>query len=81
MPKLKASADDISNVAKMIKFVLDSVENIVGEGENADNQHFLLFPQCFRKPSCLRSLEVGIVKELKCVKITYKRSWHMNTDM
>ena len=22
-------------------------ENIVGKGENADNQHFLLFPQCF----------------------------------
>ena len=22
-------------------------ENIVGKGENADNQHFLLFSQCF----------------------------------
>ena len=22
-------------------------ENIVEKGENADNQHFLLFPQCF----------------------------------
>ena len=22
-------------------------ENIVGKGENVDNQHFLLFPQCF----------------------------------
>ena len=22
-------------------------ENIVGKGENADNQQFLLFPQCF----------------------------------
>ena len=22
-------------------------ENIVGKGENADNQHFLYFPQCF----------------------------------
>ena len=22
-------------------------ENIAGEGENAGNQHFLLFPQCF----------------------------------
>ena len=32
------------------------VENIVGKRENADNQHFLLFPQCFlpyqtQKPS------------------------------
>ena len=22
-------------------------ENVVGEGENAGNQHFLLFPRCF----------------------------------
>ena len=22
-------------------------ENIVGKGDNAGNQHFLLFPQCF----------------------------------
>ena len=27
---------------------LGSVENIVGKGENAGNQHFLLFQQCFR---------------------------------
>ena len=25
----------------------ESLENIVGKGENAGNQHFLLFPQCF----------------------------------
>ena len=24
-----------------------TLENIVGKGENAGNQHFLLFPQCF----------------------------------
>ena len=24
-------------------------ENIVGKGENAGNQHFLLFPQCFQR--------------------------------
>ena len=24
-------------------------ENIVGKGENAGNQHFLLFPQCFQE--------------------------------
>ena len=29
------------------KLFLDIVENIVGKGENAGNQHFLLFPQCF----------------------------------
>ena len=25
------------------------VQNIVGKGENAGYQHFLLFPQCFQK--------------------------------
>ena len=25
------------------------VENILGKGENAGHQHFLLFPQCFQK--------------------------------
>ena len=29
----------------------DEVENIVGKGENAGYQHFLLFPNCFQKPS------------------------------
>ena len=35
----------------MIISVFDSVENIVGKGENAGYQHFLLFPQCFEKAS------------------------------
>ena len=35
----------------MIISVLDSAENIVGKGENAGNQHFLLFPLCFEKAS------------------------------
>ena len=26
---------------------MKAFENIVGKGENAGNQHFLLFPQCF----------------------------------
>ena len=33
----------------MIISVFDSVENIVGKGENAGNQHFLLFQRCFEK--------------------------------
>ena len=33
----------------MAKFVQDKVENIVGKEENAGDQHFLLFPQCFQK--------------------------------
>ena len=27
----------------------DRVEHIVGKGANADNQHFLMFLQCFQK--------------------------------
>ena len=37
-------------------------ENIVGKGENAGNQHFLLFPQCF---SCLSEIEIIIQSTLK----------------
>ena len=35
----------------MIISVFDRVETIVGKGENAGYQHFLLFPQCFEKAS------------------------------
>ena len=42
--------------------LFDTVENTVGKGENAGNQHFLLFQQYFSKPSSLRLLEVGIVR-------------------
>ena len=35
----------------MMISVFDREENIVGKGENAGYQHFLLFPQCFQKPS------------------------------
>ena len=45
--KLKAFADDNINVAQMMIFVFDRVENIVGKGEDAGCKHFLLFPQCF----------------------------------
>ena len=41
--------------------VFDRVENIVGKGEDAGYQHFLLFTQSFQKASFLGSLKVGIV--------------------
>ena len=44
MSKLKAFADNKFSVAKMMIFVLDWVENLLGKGENAGYQHFLLFP-------------------------------------
>ena len=39
--------DQKKNVTQKLKFLLELVENIVGKGENAGNQHFLRFPQCF----------------------------------
>ena len=49
--KLKAFKDDKINVTQKLKIVLKKIENTVGKEENADIQHFLLFPQCFQKPS------------------------------
>ena len=59
--KLKAFAEDIINVNEVLKIGLGRIENIVGKGENAGYQHFLLFPQCFQKPPVSGSLKVGIV--------------------
>ena len=59
--KLKAFADDKTNVAEMLISLSDRVENIVGKGENAGYQHFLLFPQSFQKPSLSGSLKVRSV--------------------
>ena len=49
------------NVAEMMIYSFDRTENIVGKGENAGDQHFLLFPLCFQKDSFSGSLKVGIV--------------------
>ena len=55
-------ADHKLNAIEKLKFVLGKVENMVGKGENAGFQHFLLFPQCFQKASFL-----GVVKNPDCV--------------
>ena len=59
--KFKAFADDKINVTKKQKLFFGWAENIVGKGENAAFQHFLLFPQCFQTASFSGSLKVGIV--------------------
>ena len=41
--------------------VFDRVENIVGKGENAGYQYFLLFPPCFQKDF------LRVVKSRDCV--------------
>ena len=49
--KLKAFAYDKINVTQKLEIISTRVENILGKGENAGYQHFLLFPKCFQKPS------------------------------
>ena len=61
LTKLKAFADGKLKVTKMMIFLFDREENIVGKGENVGYHHFLLFPQCFPKPSSLGSFKVRIV--------------------
>ena len=58
---LKAFADDKIDLTEKLIFFLRSIENIVGKGENACNQHFLLLPQCFQKVSQIGSLKIVIV--------------------
>ena len=59
--KLKALAGDKINITQKQKFLLGWVENIVGKGENAGYQQFLLFPQCFQKASFSGLFKVRIV--------------------
>ena len=47
LTKLKVFADNKLNITKMTTFLFDRVENFVGKGENAGDQDFLLFRQCF----------------------------------
>ena len=54
--KLKAFEDGKMNETEKLKFILGREENIVGKGENAGYQHFLLFPQMFFKASFLRDM-------------------------
>ena len=71
--KLKAFADNRIGVNEMMICLSNRIENIVGKGENAGFQHFLLFPQCFQQTSSLRSSKVGIVWER--VKIPSNRNF------
>ena len=61
MTKLKAFADDKFNDTKIIIYDFDWVENMMGKGENAGYQHFLLYPQYFQKASYTGLLKVMIV--------------------
>ena len=47
--KLNEYADDKIKVAKMMIFVFDRVENILGKGESSGYLHFFVFTQCFQE--------------------------------
>ena len=48
LSKLKSFADNEVNVAKMMISAFEKPENIVGKGENAGYQHFLLSLKVFK---------------------------------
>ena len=58
---MKAFADDTLNVTIKVEFVFKRVENIMGQGENADCKHFLFFPQFYQRPFFFR-----VVKSQDC---------------
>ena len=68
---MKAFEDDNLKVNQRLKFVLGTAENIVGIGENAGYQHFLLFPQCFQKASFLESYNIENCLSTTCGKETF----------
>ena len=50
LSKLKAAADDYSNLTQVIEYDFNTEENIVRKGKKMlGDQHFLLFQQCFKK--------------------------------
>ena len=54
LTKFKAFAEDKLDMANMVMSVFDKVENIVGKGEYAGYQHFLLFSTMISKGPFLR---------------------------
>ena len=43
----KIKSNSLPQIPTFNTLTKKALENIVGKGENASNQHFLLFPQCF----------------------------------
>ena len=49
-------------MSQIMKLIIDWLENIVGKGENAGCQQFLLVPQWFEKPSFTGSLRAMVMR-------------------
>ena len=45
--RFRALAEDKISATDKLKFVMGTVENILGKGENAGYQHFFPFPKMF----------------------------------
>ena len=63
--KIKLHAEDKIYMTDILKFVLGWVEIIVGKGENACHQHFLLFSDCLQKVSFSGSLKKSLDCDVK----------------
>ena len=74
---MEAFADDSFKIAKMMKPLFKSVENIVGKGKNAGCQHFLLFPHNIFKGNLHQGrLKSGLYdKGLKLFALRRKLFW------
>ena len=59
--KFERLVDNTLFHAAMARSVFYRTENVVRKGENAGDQHFLLFSQCFGKASSSRLLKNGVV--------------------
>ena len=71
MSKLKANANEKIRVTQKLTVVLERVENIVGKGENAGYQHFLLFLPWFQKASYMYKVDKSqdCVEKVKSIRI------------
>ena len=58
----------------MEQFLFERVENILGNGENAGNQHFLLYPKCFQK--ALSSEASKVLTEWESYKCSFFSQKH-----
>ena len=74
LPNWKHLQTTISNLMKIAESSQIRVENIVGKGEIAHYEQFLLFPQCFQKACTADKWKKGLVWE-RFKKKTSKTWW------
>ena len=64
LSRFKASAGNNFNMAQMVQFLFDRVENIVGKGDNPGDQHCLLLPLYFQKVSFPKPKKSALCTEM-----------------